>query len=161
MCGPAFKKSSKHVSAHARSGAADAMGKTTDVVLGGKVYIRAGCVIVMVRRDVGGRRSYNRRVYLADSTSGPPFNLQRARSADVVFEQLKSDGVANGEVIERGAFAHVAAVKEDVPIVRQPNVPMALAGEQRHNSAGPRDAPPFRRPAARDRVSRHRLSDVA
>ena len=96
-----------------------------------------------------------------DSATWPPCNLDRTRAADLVVEKIEPHVVANGEVIERKALAHVAPVEEDFPIVRQPDEPVALADEQRHDSARFRCALPFRRPAPGDLASRRRLSDGA
>jgi len=100
-------------------------------------------------------------VYAFSATGPSPLDAQRAWTADVIVEQLEGECVADREFVERGAVAHVAPMEEHVATGRQPDEPVALADEERHDAARARHATAFRRRRRRHLASRRRLSDGA
>lgn len=60
---------------------------------------------------------------------------QRPRAADAVLHQVERHGIADGKIVERRGLADVAAVKPDVPTVRDTNEAEALADAQSHDAA--------------------------
>jgi hypothetical protein len=95
------------------------------------------------------------------ASGGSAFDLHRAGTADVVLEQLEDDRVANPECVERGALTQVAAVEEDVAAVREPDVAMPLANQERDDPARARPATAFHGSAHRTFASRRCLPDSA
>jgi hypothetical protein len=98
-------------------------------------------------------------VYVDSTTRSPSVDSLCARTADVIFEQFEGHRVTHLEIIERRALEHVAAMEKDFSIVRQPDEPVALADEQRDNSAGAGRAAAFCWSTGRGLASRCRLSD--
>jgi hypothetical protein len=74
-----------------------------------------------------------------DDPSSRPLSAhhaQRARAAHRVLEQLERDGIANLEVIERGALLQIRAMKINLAPIRQADEPVALTNQEVHNPTG-------------------------
>ncbi len=63
-----------------------------------------------------------------------PFDTERARAADVVFEELERHPIADSKCIEGRALLQIAAVEEHLAPVCQPDEAVALPDEQRFDS---------------------------
>jgi len=62
------------------------------------------------------------------------YYTQRTRPADRVLEQLERDGIADLEIIERGALPQITAMKVDLAIIAQADESVALANHDLGNS---------------------------
>ena len=83
---------------------------------------------------------------IQDSGTGPPsLDSQPPWTAHLVLEQFERHVVANGKIIERRAFAHVAAVEKHFTIVRQPDETVTLTDEEHDNSSRTWSAAAFSR----------------
>jgi len=90
--------------------------------------------LVRARAEAAEGSEKRRRVAL-QSTRGAALNVERARTADPVLEQLEHHAITDGEVVERRPFVDVAAMKEDFSTVHAPDEPVALADEQLRDAA--------------------------
>src|SRR5207247_6990651 len=74
-------------------------------------------------------------------------DLQRARAADRIVEQLERHRVVDREVVERHAFVEIGAMKVHFAAVH-PNIPVALTEHQFADAASGHGATSFRRTCA-------------
>jgi hypothetical protein len=63
-------------------------------------------------------------------------DLQCARTADGILEQLEQDGLIDREIRERHAFTDVASMEKHLASVGNPDEAVALPEDQRHDAAG-------------------------
>src|SRR4029079_14781795 len=94
-------------------------------------------------------------------TASPPFDTERARSADTVLEQFEGDAVADGEGIERRAVLHVAPMEKHLATAGQPDEAVSLADKQCDDSTRTRRAAAWLESARRVLASRRCRWDSA
>jgi len=79
-------------------------------------------------------------VYAGSARPSSVSHAKRACAADGILEQLERDGIADDEIVERGALGDVAPMKEHLAIVCQADEPVTLADEQLRDSARGHDS---------------------
>jgi hypothetical protein len=89
----------------------------------------------------------------------PRLYFERAWAADGVVEQLESNRIADGKIVERRAAAHVAPMEKHLTAGGEPDEPVARSDAQRDDSADARRAAPLRPVQSDAATSRHRSSN--
>jgi hypothetical protein len=61
---------------------------------------------------------------------------ERPRPAELILNELERHSIPDRQVLERGTFMHVAAMKVDLAIIAQPNVSVTLTTGDLGNATG-------------------------